>query len=74
MIEELETRILELEADDDTARLARALELVLAGCRGTLQYKADVYLDVHGLGQIHKAQSVVEAIHETLNGDLYDSE
>ena len=69
MIEELETRILEIEADDDTARLARALEMVLAGCRGTLKpSSADAYLDEHGLGQIHKAQSVVEAINEALKG------
>lgn len=70
MIEELETRILELEADDDTARLARALELVLAGCRGALKYVGGGgYLDEHGLGQIHKAQNVVEAIYVALGDD-----
>ena len=70
MIEELETRILEIEADDDTARLARALEMVLAGCRGTLRNNEGIsaYLDEHALGQIHKAEMVVEAIHESLRG------
>ena len=69
MIEELETRILEIEKDGDTALLARALEMVLAGCRGSLKSsKADVYLDEHALGQIHMAVIVVEVIHEALEG------
>lgn len=67
MIEELEARLLEIAEGGDTDRLVYALELVLAGCRGTLKSStAYAYHDEHALGQIHKAQSVVEAIHKAL--------
>lgn len=64
---DVKTLILEVEADDQTGSLARALEAVADRCEETLQ---DVYKqyspDDHDRGQEHLAGDVLELINDYL--------